>query len=207
MKQCSVCNQQLPLTNYDMQSTGVMGRRADCKECRKRFTRTKEGLIAGLYSTQVAKSRKRGHIPPAYTRDQLSAWLWSQPHAQQLYKSWELSGYMKDTKPSVDRLDDYQPYRLDNIRLIAWGEHKQRYSADAIDGVNTKTCVGVSQYTLDGVLVKTFHSYSDAARSMNGIHSNIRNVACGVTITRKDKHGNSRSYIPATAYGFVWKNI
>lgn len=205
MKICSICLLSLALDQFDVQSTGAMGRRADCKECRKRFNRTKEGVVALLYSTQRAKSKKRGHPAPAYTRDQLFTWLWAQPTADTLYKLWELSGYDKDLKPSVDRLDDYLPYQLDNIRLIPWGIHRSRYASDAIAGLNTKTCVAVDQYTLDGVFVKTFHSYKDAARSVNGVHSNIRNVATGAAITRLNKDGSSRSYTPTSAYGFLWK--
>lgn len=206
MKTCSVCNLQLPRERFDVQSTGKLGRRADCKECRKRFNHTKEGLVALLFSTQRAKSRKRGHPPPAYTRDELAAWIWAQPTAEPMYKLWELSGHDKDLKPSVDRLDDYKPYSLDNIRLIPWGEHKTRYATDAIAGLNTKTCIAVDQFTLDGKFVKTHHSYKDAARSVNGIHSNIRIVACGKPIIRKNKDGSTRSYIRTSAYGFIWKN-
>lgn len=204
MKTCSICSQNLSLNCFDVQSTGAQGRRADCRECRKRFARSKKGMTGQLYASQVAKSRKRKHPAPAYTQQELFDWVWSQPHAQGLFDAWGQAGHSQGLKPSVDRLDDYQPYRLDNIRLITWGEHKKRYSHDAKTGINTKTCISVNQYSLSGEFIQTYHSYHAAARAVSGLMSNIRNVAEQITVTRRDRDG-IRTYTPQTAYGYVWK--
>lgn len=205
MKICTVCSRSLSFDCFDTQSTGAQGRRADCKDCRKRFSRSQKGMVGLIYATQNSKSRKRGHPAPAYTQQELFDWMWTQPHALALYEEWQASGYAQDNKPSVDRLDDYKPYTLDNIRLIPWGDHKERYYQDAKDGINTKTCISVDQYTLSGDFIKTHHSYNSAARAVGGLMSNIRNVAEQITVTRSDRGDSSRTYSPKSAYGYVWK--
>ena len=191
MKTCSICAQDLPLEAFDVQSTGRQGRRADCKECRKRFLRSERGLCKGLLSNQKAKSKKRGHPLPAYTEEQLFQWMLAQPNFHKLYTAWVDSGFETPLKPSTDRLDDYQPYTLNNIKLTTTENNINRYYTDAIQGINTKTAVAVDQYTLDGVFIASHHSYRAAARAIGQSQvGNIRNVAEG---TGK------------TAYGYIWR--
>ena len=191
MKTCSICAQDLSLEAFDVQFTGRQGRRADCKECRKRFLRSERGLCKGLLSNQKTKSKKRGHPPPAYTEEQLFQWMLAQSNFHKLYTAWVDSGFETPLKPSTDRLDDYQPYTLNNIKLTTTEDNINRYYTDAIQGINTKTAVAVDQYTLDGVFVASHHSYRAAARSIGQSQvGNIRNVAEG---TGK------------TAYGYIWR--
>ena len=191
MKRCSICQEVKDLICFDIQSTGILGHRADCKECRKRFLRSERGLVKSLYANQKAKSRKRNHPPPSYTEDELFDWVTSQLNFKSMYSSWVSSGYLTDFKPSIDRVDDYKPYTLSNIALVTTKENIDRYYKDAKEGINVKSATAVNQYTFDGVFVASHHSYMAAARSLG--HSsvgNIRNVAEG---------------LGKTAYGFLWK--
>jgi len=205
MKYCSICNQNLPLSAFDKQTTGAQGRRADCKDCRKRFDRSRSGLVKKLFQNQKRKSRLRGHPAPAYTESELSQWLWKQPNARHLYDKWVESNYETAHKPSVDRLDDNQPYTISNIRLVTWETNRRRYYTDAQNGINVKNCEAVDQYTLEGEFIQSFHSYSAAARAVNGYVSNIRSVALGLCINRQDPNGSWRSYVPQKHKGFIWK--
>lgn len=207
MKICSVCQQHLELAAFDKQSTGKLGRRADCKECRRRFVQTEHGLAKSLYGNQKAKSTKRGHPAPAYTEEQLYRWLIGQSSFQTLYSAWVLSGYSTGCRPSVDRIDDYQPYTLVNIQLTTWDKNNRRYKDDRIAGINTKSCTAVDQYTLDGIFIQRFHSYKAAGRALNKkyAYSNIRNVAEGLPIARQEPNGLIRQWLPEQAYGFIWK--
>ena len=205
MKTCSICKTELPLEAFDTQSTGKLGKRADCKECRKRFTRSKVGVVKAIYSSQIAKSRKRNHPPPSYTETELFDWFWKQPNADTLYTNWIASEYNTDLHPSVDRLDDYLPYTLNNIQLITWNENLSKFYKDMQEGTNTKRCIAVDQYELDGTFIKTHHSYASAAREVNGLKSNIRNVAEQLAIRIVGKNGSIRYVIPKKSYGYIWK--
>ena len=205
MKICSICKIELPLEAFDTQSTGKLGKRADCKECRKRFIRSKVGVVKSIHSNQIATSRKRNHPPPSYTEAELFDWFWKQSNAEALYANWIASGYSTELHPSVDRLDDYLPYTLDNIQLITWKENFSKYCKDMEDGINTKQCIAVSQYALDGTFIKRHYSYSSAARAVNGLRSNIHSVAEQRPLKRVEKDGSIRYWIPKTAYGYIWK--
>lgn len=205
MKTCSQCQISLPLECFAIQSTGKQGRRADCKSCVKRFIQSPKGLVKAIFGNQKSKSKKRGHPAPAYTEEQLFSWFWAQPNAQSLYDLWIISNYQTDLKPSVDRIDDYKPYTLGNIQLTTVKKNIQRYYTDAVNGSNMKSATPVAQYTLDGVFITYYHSYSAAARAVNGLPANIRNVAEGTPLTRKKPDGTIRSWVPSQSYGYIWR--
>lgn len=205
MKICSICKQDLPLTSFDTQVTGKQGCRADCKECRKRFLRTERGLVKSMLAAQKAKSKKRNHPAPSYTEDDLFEWLLAQDNFQELFKAWINAGYPTEIKPSIDRIDDYQPYTLSNIRLVTHAQNIQRFYVDLMTGVNTKRCQAVNQYDLDGNFIQQFHSFKAASRAVNVNASAIRAVAKQITVIRQNTDGSTRTYTPKQAAGFIWK--
>ena len=191
MKTCSHCQQTLPLEAFAIQSTGKLGRRADCKECFKRTGRTIRGLIKSIISQQKVKSKKRKHLAPTYTEEELIDWWNKQPMAAVLYARWVASNYETDLKPSIDRLDDYKGYSLDNIQLVTVKENIDRYYLDAVNGINTKSAVSVDQYAMDGTFIASHHSYKAAAKAIGQTNiGNIRNVSEG---------------LGKTAYGYLWR--
>ena len=190
MKTCSVCKKNLPLDMFNKQSTGKQGVRADCKDCLKRFIRSKHGVINQMYSSSISRTKKKGFTPVSFTKEELEKWVYSRKEFHILYDEWVLEDYPTALKPSLDRLDDYKGYSLDNIRIVTANTNVKRYYSDAINGINTKSAKPVEQYSLDGEYIKTFHSLSSAARSVNGIPSNINQVINGTY---------------AQAYGYKWK--
>lgn len=205
MKVCSICKKLLPLSMFDNQKTGKLGKRADCKECRKRFIRSKEGLIKSIYASQIKSSKRRNHTMPKYSEKELLNWFNKQPNAELLYSNWVKSNFKTDLRPSVDRLDDYLPYSFSNIRLVIWKENNEKHYKDVVLGINTKHSSPVDQYDLNGNFIKTYPSYKAAARAVNGSFANIRNVAEQIVIKRKEKNGSVRTYIVKKASGFIWK--
>lgn len=190
MKTCSVCKKNLPLNVFNKQSTGKQSVRADCKDCLKRFIRSKHGVINQMYSSSISRTKKKGFTPVSFTKEELEKWVYSIKEFHTLYDKWVLEDYPTALKPSLDRLDDYKGYSLDNIRIVTANTNVKRYYSDAINGINTKSAKPVEQYSLDGEYIKTFHSLSAAARSVNGIPSNINQVINGTY---------------AQAYGYKWK--
>lgn len=190
MKTCSVCKKNLPLGMFNKQSTGKQGVRADCKDCLKRFIRSKHGVINQMYSSSISRTKKKGFTPVSFTKEELEKWVYSSKKFHTLYDEWVLEDYPTALKPSLDRLDDYKGYSLGNIRIVTANTNVKRYYSDAISGINTKSAKPVEQYSLDGEYIKTFYSLSAAARSVNGIPSNINQVTNGTY---------------AQAYGYKWK--
>ena len=205
MKTCSQCKQTLPLEAFDCQSTGKLGRRADCKACRKRFTRSKYGLIKECYAFQKSKSKKRGYVLPNYSEEDLYQWAMGQPDFHELFDAWEASGFLSNFKPSIDRQNDYITYRLDNITVVTWNENNLKGYASRMNGGNTKKNLAVDMLTIDGDFLQRFHSISEAARHFNGIPSNIVGAITQRVSRAKNPDGSIRTYVTAHAYGHKWR--
>lgn len=204
MKVCSVCSLNKPLVDFSVQKTGNKGRRADCKECVKRFTRSEEGLVNQMYSGMRARTKRKGLPPLNFTKEEFLAFLNTTDIAD-LYDSWVNSNFCKDLKPSVDRKNDYLGYSLDNIQITTTKENITSYYYDAKSGKNTKTAKGVYQYSLEGVLIKYHHSLASAARELNTSATNIRLAAKHTKIKRKNPNGTYRTEIRTKCKGFLWK--
>jgi hypothetical protein len=165
-KICKICKKEKPIT--DFYSTY-------CKVCsnekNKEYRHTLNGFLRNVYDHQRRSSKKRRHQPPAYTFKELSRWFVSQPNWEDLWLKWENSNYLKDLRPSIDRLDDSKGYSFDNIRLITWRENYMKEIE--------KQKVKVNQYDLEGNYIKTFESIHDADRHTNIDYRNIQAVCKG----------------------------
>lgn len=184
VKTCNTCSKELVLVDG----------KNHCKDCidRSRIdrSRTRHGLTACIYSSQRHRSEKKGYSPPEYDIDELHEWLLSQELFHKLYNEWMESGYSSQKRPSVDRIDDYKGYSLDNIQLMTWDENRVKSYQDKIDGKNNKGSRPVNQYSLDGEFIERFHSLIEAQRVTGVQRSNINHCCLG---TRK------------WAGGFIWK--
>lgn len=159
----------------------------------KLYNRTKDGLVTKIFSSQNNNSKRRGHKPPTYTKQELKDWLFSQPLFHKLYDNWKRLDYQKEYKPSVDRKNDFVGYTIDNIQLMTWGENKKKQNKDIFNNKSTSgkaKCKRVKQYSIDGKFITEYHSISKAERETE-IANNSIVLAC------KGKR--------ETAGGFKWK--
>ena len=148
-------------------------------------------LSNNIYSSQIFNSKKRKHIPPIYTQGELYQWILLNPSTFKLYSDWVLSDFDRNLTPSIDRLNDYVPYRFDNIQLTTWEFNDNKHKSDRKSGINNKINVGVIQHKND-LLVNSFHSTMEAERCTGINHSNIS----------KCLHGKLQS-----TGGFTWSYL
>jgi len=192
-KICTQCNINKPFSEYHTSKILSDGLFCACKVCicEKASARrkTRDGLITGIYSHQMEHSRSRGDVQPDYTLKELRAWIYSQPHFDEMYFNWVNSSYDKTLYPSCDRLNDYLPYSFDNLQLMTWGENKQKAYADMRSGKNNKNSTAVNQYDLDGKPIKTHYSMHSAERLTGAYQGNIWKCCVGIR---------------GTAGGFKW---
>mgnify|MGYP003599041739 FL=1 len=163
---------------------------------------TIEGHITSIWNGQKQRSAEKGWPEPAYAREELIEWVKSQSNCQELYQTWKDMDYAKNYAPSIDRLDDYKPYSFNNIRLVDWDTNNTKGRESQITGINTKNCKAVRQLTLDGVLVKEFHSVSAAARTLGISDTKICEAAQGYAYRSKGVRKNVLS-----ASGYKWEYI
>ena len=197
MKECSQCLETKSLSEFtNKKMRDKQGKDNLCKVCRAEVKlnayRTKDGVAYQIFASQLSSSKTRGDILPTHNKEELKAWLFSQDVFNDLFSVWAASDYDKLLKPSCDRLDDYKPYTLDNIKLTTWGDNKKKGEQDRKNGINNKVNKAVIQLSLDGNVVAEFHSASEANRVTK--------------VSRKaisDCCNNKPSY--HTAGGFKWK--
>ena len=156
----------------------------------KRYNKTKKGLLSVIFNSQKHNSKKRNMELPKYTKEELKEWLFSQKNFEELYNNWENNDYISIYKPSIDRLNNYKPYSLDNIQLVTWEYNRKKSHEDVKNGINNKQATKIIQLSKDYEVIKVFNSINIASRELlKSTHKNISKVL--------DKYDR-------TAYGFVW---
>jgi len=172
MKICKECKEEKGLSLF----YGVQG---ECKECTKarvkrnsarvgsKYDFSEIGVIRVIYKTQRRHNKLRGHGDMPYTKSDLSVWLYSNGF-KVMYDLWVKSGWANGEKPSVDRLDDFKGYSMQNIRLSTWNANRRHQHQDMINGVGTsgKRCKSLYKYDESKNLVATYVSYSSAVRDI-----------------------------------------
>ena len=196
LKECSVCKQVKELKEFTTNNRNPDGKASHCKVCKAKMAYEQRGSIEGvvteMYSSQRACSKKRDMAMPTYTKVELKDWLLAQPSFKILYDGWIKSGRDVKLKPSVDRLDDYLGYTMQNIQLVSWETNNLKGYANRLIGKNNKVSIGVIQCSLLGEEIKEYHSIAEASRQTGADGTHIANVAKG-----REK----------TAGGYIWKFI
>jgi len=193
-KKCIKCKSIKQKSNFSKHSSHLDRLQYYCKQCvlskNKTYKRSINGIIATIYAHQRYRSKRRGYIPPTYSKDELKDWLFNKSKFILLYEEWVKSNYDKNMKPSCDRLDDYKSYSLDNIQLMTWGENNTKGYRDKKEGKNNKCNKSVSKYSKDGKFIESYHSISHASRG-----TEINQGSIGM-VCRGDRNH---------AGGFVWR--
>ena len=159
-----------------------MKHRKICKVCYKKevaeYKNTEKGVISVIYHNQINNTRKRGMSDVEYTQVELHEHLIRETDFLNIYGNWVLSFYDKKLKPSIDRLNDYEPYRLDNIQVMTQQEHFEKSGLDRVEGFNLKGSTPVYRISQDGD-IKEYSSIHEAARDTGAYFQNIWNVCKG----------------------------
>jgi len=196
MKRCKQCKKDRTLDQYTSCKGAADNLQYICRECNKAKAKARRhsitGLFTDIYNGQLYSTKRRGHTLPNYTQESLTSWIKSQPNFISLYDKWVLSGYDRKLKPSCDRLDDYKPYTLDNIRLVTWGENHRKGISDKVTGINTKNCKAIKQFSKKGIFIKEFHSIQQASRDTGAAAGNIQRCCTGEYKSSK---------------GFIWSYV
>lgn len=116
---------------------------------------------------------------PTYTNKELREWLFSQKLFHELYDNWKINNYEINLVPSVDRIDDYFFYTMDNIQLMTWEENNKKGYSDRRNGKNNKCNKVVRQYDLNDNFVAEYHSTMEAYRQTGISRGNISECCMG----------------------------
>ena len=108
-----------------------------------------------------------------------------------LDNNWVNSGYKRDMKPSIDRLDNSRGYSFDNIRLVTFRENYMTYHDDVTEnryvskkGSGRFESRAIVKITKHGEVVGRYRSVADALRE-HGKSSNNARISAVLTGSRK----------------------
>lgn len=115
------------------------------------YRKTPKGLLTNSYNHQ--KNRKKTE----YSLRELQDSFIKNKRFERLFKEWQKSGYKKEMKPTVDRIDCLKGYTLKNIQVLTWAEnrYKQRMELKRIRARKCYMC-------LNGKVIKVFGSQREA---------------------------------------------
>ena len=113
MKSCSLCKQKLSLKQFQTNAIGTFGRQSACKECRKKYVRTKY---------QVARTQYSKMQTPEMTLDELLWWLHHKTNFNLYHALWKKEGYPTSLRPRIRRIDTKKPYSLENLQVLNTGK-------------------------------------------------------------------------------------
>lgn len=131
MKKCSKCKKQKDFVLFSKNPSHKYGYANECKSCKyefkKKWYKTKDGIITDYYHQQKSRSKKRGHQMPDYTKEELKSWCFNQDIFHELHKQWKESGYPRHLRPSVDRIDNKIGYTIKNIQIMTARENLKKH--------------------------------------------------------------------------------
>lgn len=178
-KECFKCKVVKPLHEYYEHHRMGDGHLNKCKGCSKvdtkandaivgrKYYNSEKGVHRTIYKTQKQNQKNRGHGDLPYSKEELVIWL-NDNGFKKLYDAWVKSDYLKDNKPSVDRLDTFKGYSFDNMELVTWGINKARQMVDVkiARGTSGSRCKAVIQSDCNGEVLKEYASYNEASRAV-----------------------------------------
>jgi len=161
----------------------------DYNKNRELQRKTKIGLVSRIYDSQKTRCKKKGFEMPTYSISELRKYIFSCENFDNLHEKWKKSGYKRNLKPSIDRIDDNKSYTLDNIQLMSWEDNRKKSFLDIMNGNNRKTSIAIVRIDNEGNC-KDYYSTKQACRE--------NDANCGaiwaVCNNRKKTHK-----------GFIWK--
>lgn len=177
MKKCKRCNNNLQFECFRNANANKDGKKSYCKKCENEkaviFKRTKKGLTARIYYHQKEHSKRRGMPPPEYSLNEFREWIFNIELFHSLYIDWVNSSFDRELVPSVDRLDDYDVYKFENMQVMKFSDNRLKGMNDIKRGNNRKNMRSILQFDRDNNLIKEHYSLNQAERETNVAVGNI----------------------------------
>lgn len=126
----------------------------------RNWRKTKRGLITNLFHKM--KSRNTVMFDLAFLHSFAEC-----KKFDRLYNEWVNSGYVKQLKPSIDRIRNKGVYSVDNIQWLTWAENRFKQRME-----RKHRSLPVNQL-LNGIVVNTYKSQKDVIMKTGLSQSNL----------------------------------
>ena len=141
-------------------------------ESKLNYRHRKKGVINKIFGHQIERAKKKEKIYVSYTKEELTEWMLSQTDFHIIYDLWVKSGFVKELKPSIDRIDNHIGYEFGNIQIMTFAENRAKGHRDCriADISSGKPHRGVVQIDSNGIVIGQYISINEASR-VTGIGS------------------------------------
>lgn len=131
-----------------------------------KWRKTKRGLITNLYG----KMKKRMSVE--FTLEYLHEFS-NCTKFNRLFIEWEKSNYHKQLKPSIDRINHNDVYKMGNIQWLTWAENRFKQTME-----RRNRSAKVAQI-INGKIIKVYKSQRDAVLKTGISQGNMSTVLTG----------------------------
>jgi len=183
-KKCTKCQTTKELSEFNNDKVFKDGLNSVCRKCSNIIIRlhnsTKIGLIRKIYQNQKVREKRSDRFSITYTIEELQEWLSNDWLFDLLRINWINCGFLKDMRPSIDRIDDNKGYSFDNIQVMTWKENKTKSEIDMRSGKLThgnNPQKAVLQLNKSNQITKEYVSINEAGRQ-TGIDFKCISACC-----------------------------
>lgn len=132
IKKCSKCNQEKSLDCFGKNKNRKNGYEYWCKECNceraRNANKTKKKRIYSMYGSMISRCnsvKSYKHRNVHFTFKEFQEFI-RVSDFNTVYNRWVTSGYQYKLSPSVDRINNNNDYKLNNIQIITIGENSAK---------------------------------------------------------------------------------
>jgi hypothetical protein len=97
-----------------------------------KYEKTKKGFLMRKYRNMQSRvlgiQKKKKHLYEGLgllDRKDFYEWAFNHPYFESLFKVWKDSGYDRKLCPTVDRIDSFRGYHLENMRWLTHSENSR----------------------------------------------------------------------------------
>lgn len=138
--------------------------------------------LTKTYGRMKRDNKNKFNLDLPFSKEEFSNWVKTK-NIYELLENYKNSGFNKNLNPSIDRIDDYKSYYLENLQLITWQENNLK---GRLSKKNKEQCSNmakkiwskkVSQRDLDGNIIQIFESVHEVERQL-GYDASLIARAC-----------------------------
>lgn len=153
------------------------------RESTQKYRKTPKGVLTNMFNHM----KNRNYVE--FTLQQFQEMFLNDIKFIRIYKEWVKSGYNKQFKPSLDRIDCKKGYLKNNIQMMSWAEN--RFKQSKYDGKRGRKPRVIQMK--GGEVIKVFQSQMHCVKELGISQSNLSSVLNG-----------KRSYV--NGYNFIYEN-
>lgn len=116
------------------------------------YRKTPKGVLTNLYH------KMKGRHGVSFSLKWLHDTYLEDKKYVRLFNEWVNSGYMKEKKPSIDRISNKKPYTKSNIHIVTWGENRFKQTMER------RSRKGVVIQIKEGAVINRFKSQREAVK-------------------------------------------